>query len=397
MNYVIKAVLSNPQHPECGQITIPFPIPADQYDQTIEMLRAMDLGHAMDRDCTVDDVDSHYSVLSTLNGTLVNVDQLDYLAKRLDSFSTDEASQFEAMACKLGLAHIKDFINLTFCCQQATVITDFSDLEKVGRDHWMTVNGGTMPVEDYQKIDGRTEALNLIQNGQGTVTPYGVVYDNGMKLTQEYNGRQFPAYFYDSCPLAVGIRSVSQEHKNQNPEYLYLPASDHQLERTLLRAGAASWQETESWIEMDALPKAISDTLHMDIESIHDLNELCRSTKDFDRAAWEKLEAVVQMAEPQCAGQIHQLAENLDQFDFVPDIYSAGEYGRHMIQESGKFEYDPNLDDFYDYSGYGARRLEAENGKFVASGYVAYHGTLTLEELMMEDPAEQGFQMGGLS
>lgn len=33
MSYVIKAVLSNPQRPECGQITIPFPIPNDQYDQ----------------------------------------------------------------------------------------------------------------------------------------------------------------------------------------------------------------------------------------------------------------------------------------------------------------------------------------------------------------------------
>ena len=41
MSYVIKAVLSNPQRPECGQITIPFPIPVDQYEQTIEMLRAM--------------------------------------------------------------------------------------------------------------------------------------------------------------------------------------------------------------------------------------------------------------------------------------------------------------------------------------------------------------------
>lgn len=68
-----------------------------------------------------------------------------------------------------------------------------------------------------------------------------------------------------------------------------------------------------------------------------------------------------------------------------------------MIQESGRFEYDPNLDGFYDYSGYGARRIEAESGRFVSSGYVAYHGTLTLEELMMEDPVEQDFQMGGLS
>ena len=144
MSYVIKAVLSNPQHPECGQITIPFPIPVDQYDQTIEMLQGMELGDFTDRDCTVDEVDSHYSVLGTLNGTLVNVDQLDYLAKRLDSFCAGEDTQFQAMAHKLGLSHIKDFINLTFCCQQATVITDFSDLEQVGRSHYMNLNGGSV-------------------------------------------------------------------------------------------------------------------------------------------------------------------------------------------------------------------------------------------------------------
>ena len=52
MSCVIKAVLSNPRRPECGQITIPFPISHDQYDQTIEMLQAMDLGYSVNRDCT---------------------------------------------------------------------------------------------------------------------------------------------------------------------------------------------------------------------------------------------------------------------------------------------------------------------------------------------------------
>lgn len=63
MSYVIRAVLSNPQSPDCGQITIPFPIPVDQYDQTIEMLRAMSLGEPVNQDCKVDMIDSHYSVL----------------------------------------------------------------------------------------------------------------------------------------------------------------------------------------------------------------------------------------------------------------------------------------------------------------------------------------------
>lgn len=38
MGYVIQAVLSSAQHPEYGQITIPFPIPREEYDHTIELL-----------------------------------------------------------------------------------------------------------------------------------------------------------------------------------------------------------------------------------------------------------------------------------------------------------------------------------------------------------------------
>lgn len=37
------------------------------------------------------------------------------------------------MASKLCLSGVKDLINLSFFCQEATVITDFSDLERVGK------------------------------------------------------------------------------------------------------------------------------------------------------------------------------------------------------------------------------------------------------------------------
>ena len=73
-----------------------------------------------------------------------------------------------------------------------------------------------------------------------------------------------------------------------------------------------------------------------------------------------------------------------------------------MIQESGHFEYDPNLDEFYDYERYGLQRMEQQSGMFTDRGYISYHTTLSLDELMMEDPAqafqeEQGIRMGGLT
>ena len=184
MSNVIQVVLSNARHPEYGQFTIPFPIPQDAYDDMVEALKNMEIGDPILQDCHVDELESSYSILKRLEKTNLNLDELDYLAKRLDSFDNGEAAQFQGMACKLGVSNIKDFINLTFCCQQATVITDFSDLAAVGRDHYMNLHGGSASVDELNKLDSEETARRLIESGGGTITPYGVVYDNGMKLEQ---------------------------------------------------------------------------------------------------------------------------------------------------------------------------------------------------------------------
>ena len=405
MSYVIQAVLSNPRRPECDQITIPFPIPVDQYDKTIEMLQAIDLGFSVNRDCTVDEVNSRYSVLNTLVGTLVNIDQLDYLAKRLDGFCAGEVSQFQAMAHKLGLSEIKDFINLTYCCQQTTVITDFSDLEQIGKDHTMTLNGGAMPIDQYQAVNGKEAALQLINGGRGVITPYGVAYDNGMELEPVYNGHQFPSYLYDHSLLVLEITPKRGLVEGSNPEYLYLPASEHQIERTLLRVGITSPHDAQIRIDCNELPEKVDEALDIEYLSGDDLpafNRMCQSIEPLKEADMEKLNAVVLFAEAGDMMAVRQLAENLDLFDFVPGLQTPEEYGRHMIRESGHFDYDENLEGFYDYRRYGEQQLRQEGGQFNECGYVVYQGTMPLEELMMEDPAEkhqreQGLQMGGVA
>lgn len=82
MSYVIQAVLSNAQHPEYGQVTIPFPIPNQNYDCTIELLEPLEIGDTLRQDCQVDELDSFYTVLNALIGTQVTLDELDYDRKR---------------------------------------------------------------------------------------------------------------------------------------------------------------------------------------------------------------------------------------------------------------------------------------------------------------------------
>lgn len=398
MSYVIRAVLSNPSHPEYGQITVPFPIPNEKYDLLIENLEAMEIGDPLKQDCRVDGLDSFCSVLNRMDGTMVAFDELDYLAKRLDSFCAGEAEQFQAMGHKLGLTDIKDFINLTFCCQESTVISDFSKLEQAGKYHAMNLNGGTLPLEELKALDGYETALRLIDTGAGVVTPYGVVYDNGMKLEPLYHGRQFPPYCYDDSPLTVCLTPT----QGGEPAILDLPVSDRQLGRSLLRAGIANLRNVELSVEIDDLPQKISDRLHLEREGLEDLNGMCHVIQAFSQAQREMLEAVVCATQPEYAREVRRLAEELDTFIFVPDVHTAEEYGRHLIQKVGWYKYDPDLENFYDYEQFGAARMKEEGGAFTTLGYVAYRGVIPLEELMRDDPAEQhqqeeGLQMGGPS
>ena len=398
---MMQVILSNSKHPEYGQATIPLPLAQDQYEDCVELLEKLEIGSATKQDCKVLEISSAFPVLKRTEMLTVNLDELDYLAKRLASFDVGEAAQFQAMAHKLELFELKDLINLTFCCQQATVITDFTNLEAIGRDHYMNLYGGCASTQELEDLDGAETARLLIDSGAGEVTPYGVVYDNGMKLEQYYDGQHFPAYLYEPCMLMIGLTFRLEPEDTKNITWLYLPAAKGQLERAMVRSGITDPADMRFRFSESMFPDEVDAALDFRYENIYELNDLALAVSKLSVEAQKKLGAVVEMAEPEYASQICRLAENLDQFEFAPGAHTPAEYGRFMIHESGHFEYDENLEGFYDYEKFGLQRMEQESGMFTDRGYVSYHGTMSLEELMMEDPTEsfregQGLQMGGM-
>ena len=191
---MIQAVLSNPKHPEYGVATIPFPIPRDQHAHCMELLEALEIGDAAKADCKVEKIDSFYTVLKRTEMLTVNVEELNYLAKRLDSFDTGEAAQFQAMAHKLELFELKDLINLTFCCQQATVITDFSDLAAIGRNHYMNLHGGSASVDELNALDGYMDfekyGQDCMENDCVTKTEFGLLRRLDPPFQEQTQGQQ---------------------------------------------------------------------------------------------------------------------------------------------------------------------------------------------------------------
>ena len=393
---MMSAVLSNPSHPEYGVATILFPIPRDQYAHCMELLEALEIGDAVKADCKVEEIDSFYTVLKRVEMLTVNVEELNYLAKRLESFDTGEAAQFQAMAHKLELFELKDLINLTFCCQQATVITDFSDLAAIGRDHYMNLHGGCASVDELNKLDGKETARQLIESGGGTITPYGVVYDSGMKLEQVYDGRFFPCYYYEPNVITVAVTSKAEPEDTEHITWLFLPMVQEEIDRALLRGGITDPSEIRLSLEDSWLPHEVLDLLDMDHVDISELNALVQALDEFSDMSIRKYAAAAVMARPHTTEQAKHLAENLDLFDFAPSASTPEEYGKYIIQKSGRFDYDENLDAFYDYEKYGTERMNAEDGMFTDRGYIAYKGYISMEEVMNGGQSNH-MVMGGLS
>ena len=385
---MFKASLKNNNIPELGTVTVEFPIPEAQYEETIRALNGIQSGAVVEQDCFVADIGTAgCPALERLIGTMANVDELDWLGKQLESFDRYELLQFNAAVERFGLSAADELIDLSFCARDVTVISDFSDLKLVGKRHYLTVHGACDPKE-LENLDGKETALALISGQPGYVTRYGVVYDNGIKLEQAYDRKHLPPIWMpESCILELKIRATGEDAPKKQ-EWVQLPASRMKLERAMLRVGIASCGEMQMLVSDSRFPDEVNCAVDFERESLFELNRLCQICSSFKEQELVKLGAVCQMVKPACAANIRQLAENLDQFDFAPNAHTPEELGRYMIQRSGHYEYDENLEDFYNYGDYGVKRILQDDGVFVDRGYVSYHGTLTLDELMRDDPAE---------
>ena len=385
---MFEATLKNRSSAHFAPVTITFPIPEDQYEQAILALEKSQIGDARVQDCLIDNVHApNCPALVRMTGTMANVDELDWLGKQLESFDRYELLQFNAAVERFGLSAADELIDLSFCAREVTVVSDFNDLELVGKRHYLTVHGAC-DSEELENLDGKETALALISGQPGYVTQYGVVYDNSIKLEQAYDRKHLPPiWMAENCILELKIRATGEDDPKKQ-EWVQLPTSQIKLERAMRRAGIASCSEMQMLVSDSRFPDEVDCTLDVEHGSLFELNRLCQICSNFKEQDFVKLGAVCQMAKPECAANLLQLAENLDQFDFAPGVHTPEEYGRYMIQKSGHFEYDENLDEFYNYGDYGVQRMLQEDGVFVDRGYVSYHGTLTLDELMRDDPAE---------
>ncbi len=82
--------------------------------------------------CRLVEVSEKDNPLQRFEGQTVNVDEVNFFAKRMESMTEYERKVLSAYAEDYGVATMQDLINLTFSMKGLSLLTDFSDARQVG-------------------------------------------------------------------------------------------------------------------------------------------------------------------------------------------------------------------------------------------------------------------------
>ena len=325
--------------------------------------------------------------LGCLQDRFVNLDEVNFLGKRMDSFFGDEEYQFyEAMKSE-GFDTLPDLINLSFNLDRYPLIRDISDMGKIGREYLLTVKG-CLPADDEDDPKYAEFGRKLIQSGKGVFTEHGLLFvDESTPFQKLYDGQVFPPYVYDSDVLCI-----ARADYNGKSEYLYLPCEEKAIDKALARLGTALENakitledfsvNNPKWFER--LKQIAAD------EGVYELNGLANAINSADMDM-EKLWAVAEYAEAEDAEQLARLAENLDCFTFIVGASNYEEVGRYIGDNNNCYALHPELEDYFDFNGFGEHIAEEYGGKFVGGNFI-YNDTDTslLDILYLDKPMTMG-------
>lgn len=328
--------------------------------------------------------------LSALDGTEIDLDEMNFLAKSMERFTQYEQDQFFATVQAEQVSDLKALINLSFNMDRYTLVQNTTDLAAIGRKHLLNKLGG-IPASEIDKLDFEQEGRDLLASGNGTPTTYGLLFeDKDTPYRELYDGTTFPYYEH-----LGGAIAVAQLEYGPKTEYLYLPEDELAIIKAARRLGAPSSDMckaalTDFMMDDPVWMRYLENTLRD--EGIGAANELAAVFPKSSEGL-EKLAAVVEYADVSDSSDILRLATHLGDFVFIKGAETDEDVGRHFVDSDSGYSVSPEVMDYIDFDALGNQISEDREGQFMDDGFVCMDSGCSLEMILNSD---NDFTMGGI-
>ena len=173
-------------------------------------------------------------------------------------------------------------------------------------------------------------------------------------------------------------------------EPLKFPTTTEEVQALLKRIGVDNIQYEEIFIadyggDLPELNACLGE-----YESIDELNHLACLLSELDKSDLEKFEAAVASGEHTSGvGDLINLVENLDCYDFYIGVSDDETLGRIYVEDMELLDVPDNVQPYFDFEAYGRDMRINEGGHFAPTGYLTRSGDFKEVYHGIEDiPAE---------
>ena len=326
--------------------------------------------------CCISEVWDEPSYFGFLKGQTVSMDELNFLARRLDGMTEYEKRVVGVYSSETGIREMKQLINLTYSLQGLSLLTDLTDGNRVGLRLYLDRHLA-ISEEEKSKMDFNAYAQKIFSEGKCKFLPHGILVDQGFQMEEVYNGKTFPEYI-DRPDETVAVLSLENEAGDK--EYLYLPTDISAMDKVKKRLNIAAFAEgIVNGIENIRLPESILPSpedmcmsLQGDVQKLTLFNEMCQTVSCFDEAKMDRLAMAAGFVGTSEFTDITYIAKHLDEFEIHPQIHTDKEYGEFLVKEAGMFEVDELLLPHIDYAGVARDKRQATmaDSGFIPEGFV---------------------------
>ena len=306
-----------------------------------------------------------YEPLKCLTDQEVDPDVLNEIAKKLSSMSKDEVIKFGTVAETKGITDIYEFLNLTDNMHYYTLISDMRDMQKVGKIHYMTREGGLPSDLPDEEMGYDVIGKELIESGKGIVTKNGVLFANNDLEYYRYSKPEMLSaiQFHEDQIICVEMSYQG------NTNYVFLPDVKMAFQRAANRMGAEDFSQCEYKIdycdfhmggyeeerEIKFNPNELQGYLE-DILKNEGVAKLNATAYQIARLSNEKLAMlvpVINYADRYDSEAVIKLAECIDSFEVFGNVSTAYDLGIALINENPYYELHPDIEDYFDFEKYG--------------------------------------------
>ena len=355
---------------------VKFPTTAEELKKVFERIgigAKDDFGQTYE-EWFITDYDCYVDGLYDLLGEYVNLDELNYLASKLDDMSQDEYERFQA-AMEIGdhTGSIQELINLTENLDCYDIYPDIHDHDDLGRYYIEELDAMQVPEHLRNYIDYEAYGRDIALEESGQFTDLGYVRDTGDRFHEYYDGERgsIPEEyrvmtFQDDIPeeeiseWAMDLAYDMDEFFRQNdPQYAAEHPEEHAAKEEIyenLMAGRISALDEK----LAALGQTQEDYLPSEIEKFKDATgyEECL---DVDPQA---IREAIENPDQSHVDQMLSFAEQANR-EYEAELYgqtAAPEKLTVLVVEPMKEPYVKEIDP-------GLHALQAEVGGDIAASY----------------------------